>query len=858
MSAGPQDSANTIYFNNTHYNDTDLPIQSYHKSDLRASFITNGSNYQIAINKLKISSLDGVQFGDIPVDTWQIGLEVADKTTSNIYIQKGFVSPSGNLGTGEYDEYYSVPQSTGNIVLYKSNGVNTPSQLLNFQPLDNASNVIYPLNSFYDYNIEKFFVVAVNGVYVYSNVGAHITQSSYTNIVNSNYNVENGVLIICDSDYSTQSFNVVLITLESTILTPNLINVNSADLPLTNLTCADTDGILIICGYDGNNVSTYNYADRTPIIDFVLNEATNITNILIDTATNTFTYVDDDYIPYLLVSNGDPNGPNWIDVETGLEKILATAGILSTVNSYDQFQFASDSTPLQAGTVLLNNTSYQGLNTSQSFSVFGTAIPPPYINLAIDRTVPGSLTANSILITLGPGVALNIFTYGADGDLTNEYTISLPASPAVTGTLTKQAQILQDPINGYFYVVFGNQPGCSLSYKILKSFGIPIIQNNRPCFNYSNTGNTAWVYVNTDVNIDSMVIDPNYNNVFWAVENNIIYKGFLINNSYLNFGQWYKNLTVGENWNSFITQPFLSAAYNPTQIVSQNSLINFLRLNSINALDPVNTNYTYIQQAVRKNLLYVVNGSTISKYNYENLSFLSNLSITAPTGLMGQTTSYRIPPNTVETAVYSMGEYITAFNNTFQALFNLFSGKNISTLTAPNIEVNYITHFGQLNFDPNWSDVGYGIYVNSALYKYLKFPAVLVNDPNSQFNGMYKYTLNQTGLLNQNQFSFYLLNQIDKILILTNLPILGDFSGLITQTQTFTDLDLDTSDIFFTGSGNILYDPQLLRKYDIVSNVQINTIQYEFRIQYKDGSIQPYYIPPGENVSIKLEFDRVY
>jgi hypothetical protein len=183
--------------------------------------------------------------------------------------------------------------------------------------------------------------------------------------------------------------------------------------------------------------------------------------------------------------------------------------------------------------------------------------------------------------------------------------------------LSKASQIVQDSINGYFYVVFGNQPGCSLSYKIIKSVGIPSIQNIRPCFTYALTGDTAWEYIDTNVNIDSMIIDPNYNNVFWAVENNIIYRGYLINNSYINFVQWYKNLAVGENWNSYITQPFLSASYNPVQVVSQNLLTNFSRVNAINAIDPVNTNYTYIQQAIRKNLLYVVNGTTISKYNYE-------------------------------------------------------------------------------------------------------------------------------------------------------------------------------------------------------------------------------------------------
>jgi len=849
MSSGPQDSANVLYFNNTHYNNTNQPIPSYHKSDLRASFITNGSNYQIAINKLKISSLDGVQFGDIPVDTWQMGLQVADKTTSNIYTQLGYVSPTGAQGTGEYDEYYSIPQSTGNIVLYKSNGVLNPSQILNFQPVDNFSNIVYPLNSYWDYNIGNFWVVAVNGVYVYSNVGVYITSTTFTNLVNSNYNVENGVCIVCSSDYSTQTFQIGLVTFADESLTTNLITTNYAGLPLTGLTCADTDGVLVICGYNGNQITTYNYADRTPIIDVVLQNTSSITNILVDSATDKFTYVDDDYIPYLMVSNGDRANPNWFDVETGEEKIT-NQFITASINSYDQYQFSTNSE-----NVLLGLTSYQDLNTTTTFNTTSSAIPPQYFNLAINKN--SNYPYTSILIALGPGVQLKIYTFGADSQFTQEYQIE-PPPPPPGSPLSNPSQILQDPINGYFYVVFGSQPGSGFNYKILKSVGIPTIQNTRPCFSYSLTGTSAWQYVNTNVNIGSMVIDCNYNNVFWGVENNIIYKGYLINNNYINFVQWYKNLEPGQVWNYFITQPFISSNYNPVQEIKQNLLSTFETVNSINTIEPVQTNYTYIQQAVRKNLFYVVNNTTISKYNYENLGFISNIAISAPTGLMGQTTSYYIPPNTMDTAVYSMGEYINAFNNTFQALFNLFAGKNISTQTAPTVECNYITHFGQLNFDPNWSDVGYGVFVNQALYRYLKFPATLVTDINSPFNGMYKYTLTPSGILNQNQFSLYLLNQIDKILILTNLPILTDFAGEITQTRIFTDLDLDTLDVFFTGSGNILYDPQLLRKYDIVSNTQINSIQYEFRIQYKNGTIVPYYIPPGENVSIKLEFDRVY
>ena len=216
MSSGPQDNANTLYYNNVHYNPTDAPIPSYQKSDLRSSLINNGSNYQIAINKLKISSLEGVQMGTIPIDKWEIGLEVEDKTTGNTAVQFGYVSSSGAQPITNYLEYYAMPLSTGQITIYKSNGNLQPTGILTFQPVDSVSNPVYPLNAFYDYNRDHIWIVAVNAVYLYDNNGVYISNLGCTNIVNSNFNVQNGVLIICDSDFGNQNFSVALIKFTNT------------------------------------------------------------------------------------------------------------------------------------------------------------------------------------------------------------------------------------------------------------------------------------------------------------------------------------------------------------------------------------------------------------------------------------------------------------------------------------------------------------------------------------------------------------------------------------------------------------------------------------------------------------------
>lgn len=850
MSSGPQDSANTLYYNNNHYNDTDKPIPSYHKSDLRSTLINNGSNYQIAINKLKISSLEGVKIGDIPVNKWQIGLEVEDKTTGNIDVQIGYVSSSGVQPITNYLEYYAVPKTNGQVTIYKSNGNLTPTGILTFQPTDGVGNTLYALNAFYDYNNLKIWVVAVNGVYLYDSTGNYISNNGFTNIINSNFNVQTGTLIICDSDFGGQIFTVAMLTQSNNVITSNTITNNTAGQSLTNLRCADTDGSIIIVGYNNNQITTYNYHDRTPIIDSVLSTVTKITNILIDSVNNQFIFIDDQYIPYLMVASEESptinrTNPNFYDVATGDLKIT-NQSFTSAINANDLYEFSALYNPAYIETYI-GNTSYNNLSTSTTFSAY-LENSPYYISVAT-----GNGTGLLIGITQIPAnTDLQITTKAYDNIWSAEYAIP-SAGGLYDNNLIVIPQVTQDPHTQTIYIVFGEQIGSPNNYKIIRTSTAAIVNyNTRPAFTYSGT----WKTINTNIDVESMVIDPNYNNVFWAVGQNVIYKGYLINDDFINFVQWQGNATAGQTWRYFITQPFLSANYNPVQQIIKNKLSDFSILQTINSAAN-NTNYTCIQQSINKSLLYVANGEILQRYN-SNFNFVSNVSIDITNGNFGHTTGTQIDTTGLDSSVYSMGQFIRAFNNTFSVLYGLFSDKNISAKTAPTVNCDYTTKFATLNYDPNWSDTGYGIYVNESLYKYLKFQAVIVTDITSPFYGMYKYTLNSTGTTTQSQYTLYQLNQIDKLLVLTNLSILGDFSGTSQQTRIFTDLDLDTQEIFFTGSGNILYDPQLLRKYDILSNIQINMIEYEFKIQYKNGLIVPYYIPPGENVSIKLEFDRVY
>lgn len=856
-SSGPQDSAQTLYYNNTHYNDTTQPIQSYHKSDLRANFINNASNYQVSINKLKISSLDGVKFGDIPQDQWQFGLQA----TGNNNVQIGYVSNQGVAqASGKYEEYYAIPQTaTAYVTLYQTNGELPPIQILSFLPKDNTNQTVYAQNAFYDYNKDKIWVVAVGGVYLYNNLAVYISHIEFANLVNSNYNVESGTLIVCNSDYDNQDWSVVLITETSNTLSYRVITQNHQLQPLTDLTSADTDGNLIIASYNSTQISTFNFHDLSSITDQTIPNITQITNILVDSENNKFTFIDSEYIPDLLVSSEMGTGattPSFFDVETGNVKLNTSSSYpytSSLISSYDQFVFMQNrATPLSLWqTWVSSGTPYQNLSVFTIFTDLNI-IGPTFINFCLANNNTDSILSG---LTYTANSDLQIMTLGADTIWSTEYTINSSGLYSnAASDISTTPQLVQNTQTKEMYIVFGAQSTAANNFKILKSSSNVSIQNTpRPCLSYSGT----WQIINTNQNIQSMVIDPNFANQFWGLNNNIIYKGYLVNGNYIIWQQWYKNTNAALGvWSYYITQPMKSNNYSLTETIYQNNLTTFLNVNSITSSS---ANMTYIQQAIRKNLLYVVDNLIIKQYNYETLAFIKQLNITASTGLMGQTTSYSIPaPISPNTACYSLNDFIVSFNLTLQGLFNLLTKTGIAVKTAPYFEVDYESKFATLNFDVNYSLAGYGIYVNALLYKYLKFPATLITDSTSPFNGFYKYTLNETGLLTQSQYSIYQLNQIDKLLILTNLPILGDFQGTSSQTRIFTDLDLDTQANFFTGSGEVIYQPELLRKYDLVSNTQIVRIDYEFKIAYKNGEIVSYYIPPFENVSIKLEFDRVY
>ena len=273
----------------------------------------------------------------------------------------------------------------------------------------------------------------------------------------------------------------------------------------------------------------------------------------------------------------------------------------------------------------------------------------------------------------------------------------------------------------------------------------------------------------------------------------------------------------------------------------------------------------YIEPVITYNLLekyYIFSSDVVNNLNYytnnqSQLTYIKTLSIpqfTKITNTFAYTVAPPIPLS--QLAVYSLQEYIDSINNAFNVLLILLNSNGFtSNTTAPVVSMNWQTGYLTLTYDQAMRDANFGIFVNNALLSYMKFQV----SPSATPYLSNKYVLNSTGANIQSKLSFLKFNTIDKIIVNSTMSIIGDQVGGNTQSIVFTDLDLNMNDpIFLNMSGNFIYEPSLIRNYTLVSNQGLRSINYSVVVRYLDKTELPFLIQPGENISIKFIFTRIY
>ena len=857
MASGFDDSAQTLYYSNINYNNGENPKSSYVNTDLESHFLFNQSNYQCSINKIKITSLEGVRIGTLPFNEWQVGLEIADADKVTQY-SSAYVALLNEQGVQEYFEYYSVINSNYTVSLYKGIVGNTtiaPASVLTFTPLNSTAQQVFPNYVFYDTTELLYWICDEAKVYLYGSAGQFIQEYALSNIVNAYFSGNAKSLIVCESYGHPTVDNTIYIFASNgyNISTPRTITTNHAGNALTNLRCAATDGTTLIAGYDKVKITVWNFADLQSQndADLTAQAITNITNILVNTTDDSYVFTDYKYEPELGASTNNTSGSynyiNLYNLTTGAEMVPLSKNFTSfTALTSQAFVFAGSGDLSDPSTweLYYRNTTFNNVNPGDIYLSGGfTGLEPLYVSCFNTPVVDGAFLVG-VRYSGAVGSAIQIVSRYDVNVWTSVGTIPTSLYPSGYSALPRLACDLH---TSTIYATFGNPTD---GYKIIKSSAVPYQFVSAPFLSFTGV---SWQQINSNIDVEAMIWDETLKNTCYAVSNGIIYIGYYNNvANKLIFRQYYWN--TGTTYHHYITTPNNWTLYQNSTNLNKNKISTSKFIDYLS----INDSYANIGLSRIKDIIYLASLSTnkIVTYSYVDLiggDLIPSLNVY---GNIGVQTSYElIPPPTTDTLVYNMEQYVSAFNTALASCYEQLSQKiaSIPIPTAPYFTLDYTTHRLTLNYDPKYSTAGNGIFVNTPLLRYTLFPSIA----SSTHTGMNKFVLSPTGSIIQSKETMYLLNEIDKLIIVTNMALNSDYSGQY-QSSVFTDLDFDTQNQFFNMDGNFIYNAILLRKYDMVSNTSLRAINYEIFIQYKDETQEPFLVPPGENVSIKFEFDRIY
>ena len=862
MASGIDDSAETLYYSNINYNATDIPSSSFVTTDLQSRFLFNQSNYQCSINKIKLTSLEGIKIGTLPFQEWQLGLCIADSAGTPHY-SNAYVSLPNEIGTIDYFQNITyVDSNTFQIVSYKYDTNGNGTLIIAFTPMVDGT-AIFPNYAFYDENKQIYWAVDYTTMYVYDINGILISNWTITNIVNAFFDNATGRLLICENYYSLPRPNQVNVStiwelVGNTITTINTLELSKAGAPFTQIQCIASDGVTIIIAYNGNQITTYDAITYSAIDDSVLASVNFIQSIIIDTVDNSFIVLDNKLTPSILVSTLPDFPITLINLNGGGTTIQNPTGFINSISvNTAGYVFLSEgiidplAPPGVPPTTWLYSGTIESLTPTSVRDSYSTGFQPTFItNFYIPSTGAEINIGVSTLDGTIEGQKI-IVAQGVDSVWHNVHIIT-----SAVGTVCPQITVDTEGNIFLTSIVIGGPTFRSNQAPVVLSappwLDFTGVNFEQPCnFNYSGI---------ILQECSSITFDQRNPNICYVLHDSLIWTGYF-NYNYLEYGYMFvlRQYNSLQTFGRYITIPPL-VCY--TIGTASYHIKKFILATSTQSNETITTdNILNIGKNVRDNLLVAsdTTSNSIKTYNYTTLAPIGSL-IQPPAIGIGNigiyTTTQLMPPAQSLQAVYDMQSYITAFNVCFASIYAVLKVEipAIPIPTAPFFALDYTTRKLTLNYDPKYATPNNGIYVNTALLRYALFPTVAGDGELSTFN---KYILSVNGSITQSKETMYLLNDVDKLIIVSNMSLNSDYSGQY-QSSVFTDLDFDTQVQFFNMDGNFIYSAILLRQYDMVSNTSLRSISYQIFIQYKDESQIPYTIPPGENISIKFQFSRLY
>ena len=343
----------------------------------------------------------------------------------------------------------------------------------------------------------------------------------------------------------------------------------------------------------------------------------------------------------------------------------------------------------------------------------------------------------------------------------------------------------------------------------------------------------------------------NPNNVY-IVQNtdNTIYQGLLVSNS-ITFTQipefdtqQYAGLMTKLNQNT-INETRLTAISTQTQtelgqIVVSNTYIKSIAKNEITAEFLVGNPTTNI----------------INSYTYNLTPKYQLSSPITPTFIFAKNAEDIDAGNA---DIFSYAPLINAINLAFEEAYQrLISGNTTPITSAPTISMNYQTGLCTLSYPVGYSQSNNGIYFNKKLWQLIKYNPYVVSTT-QDLQGLYKLglPLNSTSYT-QSTSTIWEFNLLNQVAFQSNtLFIANSYFGNNQSNRIVATIDIPTKDLL-ENNDILYYQPTFMRPYTLSSGSPIDRIQIDVLYSYRDFTVYPLMVSPGQNWRAQFDFIKKY
>ena len=308
-----------------------------------------------------------------------------------------------------------------------------------------------------------------------------------------------------------------------------------------------------------------------------------------------------------------------------------------------------------------------------------------------------------------------------------------------------------------------------------------------------------------------------------------------------------------------------NTAFSTTQIVSMNSKLQ----PSSTLIDTTLQGLNFLSTDANNNFVFApTSGGTYYTYNSSIRGKTSTI-VQGASALYNYITAAPEPVDSGDYTISSMQDYMNQINLAFSSAFSAFATTTgYAPTEAPRVIYDPESKLLKLIVQGNYLNTNqYVVDMNESLYQMFYFPSIqdssnlgyrtvivannLTNVFGSSNPPAYVEVIQETATINK-------FNDLVRVIIKTNvssIPISGDCEGTNSSEPIITDVCPDTSTL--SPLSILIYQPSILRKYNIYGTTQISKIFISFWYGTRQGDINPVYLAPGRYASCKLEFEKI-